>query len=53
MAPKKVTTSNKPPEISHRMSEENKYFENRLSRLKNQVDEIRGSMLKLVDLSCS
>jgi hypothetical protein len=46
MAPKKVSTPIKPLESSHWMSEENEDFENKLSQLTNQVDEMNGSMLK-------
>jgi hypothetical protein len=53
MDPKKISTKNKPPEISHRTLEENEDFKNKLFQLKNQVDEMSGIMLKLVDLSCS
>jgi hypothetical protein len=49
----RTTTPSKPLEISHMTSEENEDFENRLSQLKNQVDEMSGSMLKQVDLSHS
>jgi hypothetical protein len=34
-------------------SKENEDFENRINQLKNQVDEMNGSMLKLVDLTHS
>jgi hypothetical protein len=33
--------------------EESEYFENILSQLKNQIDEMSGSVLKLVDFSLS
>jgi ABC-type Fe3+/spermidine/putrescine transport system ATPase subunit len=49
----RINTPSKPLEISHRTLEENEDFENKLSQLKNQVDEMSGSMLKLVDLSSS
>ena len=31
-------------------SKENEHFENRITQLKNQVDEMSGSMLKQVNL---
>lgn len=34
-------------------SKESEYFENMLSQLKNQYDEMSGSVLKIVDFSCS
>jgi hypothetical protein len=43
----------KPPETSHWTSEENEDFENRLSQLKNQINEMNGSMWKHVNLSYS
>jgi hypothetical protein len=42
-----------PHKNTNMTSEENEDFENRLTQLKNQVDEMNGSMLKLVDLSHS
>jgi hypothetical protein len=49
----KTTTPIKPLGSSHMISEESEDLENRLSQLKNQVDEMSGSMLKLVDFSHS
>ena len=51
---KKFSTRNNtgnPHKNSNMNSKENEDFENKLSQLKNQVDEMSGSMLKLVDLS--
>ena len=49
----RISTLGKPPNKSHMTSEENEDLENRLCKLKNQVDEMNGSMLKIVDLSRS
>jgi hypothetical protein len=53
MAPNEVSTLIKPPKTSHWTSEENEDFENRLSQLKNQINEMNGSMWKQVNLSYS
>jgi hypothetical protein len=53
MGTSRINTLSKPMESSHRRLEEIEDFENMLSQLKNQVDEITESMLKLVDLSSS
>ena len=45
--------THKPPDNSHLMLEESDDLENRVSILKNQVNEMNGSMLKQVDLSYS
>jgi hypothetical protein len=46
-------TTSKPPKIAHMMSKENEDLKTRLSQLKNEVEEMSGSMLKLEDYSCS
>jgi hypothetical protein len=46
-------TTGTPHKNSNMTSEENEDFENRLTQLKNQVDEMSVSMLKQVDLTHS
>jgi hypothetical protein len=45
--------THKPLDNSHLMLEESEDLENRVSILKNQVNEMNDSMLKMVDFSCS
>jgi hypothetical protein len=46
-----IYTPTKPPKNSHMMLEENEDLENKVSQLKNQVNDITDSMLKMMDFS--
>ena len=48
-----IYTHAKPPRNSHMTPKESEYLENMVSQLKNQISEMSGSMLKLVDFLCS